>query len=92
MHKNAFMCVLAVTILALKVKYRSFGSENMRHELTNSNSCRNQKLCIYVQQKYRENVVLAVIFCFTNFKVEDTRYRMLSDSNSAHTNYVKKSL
>ena len=42
--------------------------------------------------KYREDVVLAAIFCFAYLKVKDTKYIILSkDSNSAHTNYVKTS-
>ena len=35
-------------------------------------------------------MVLAVIFCFAYLEVKDIKYRILStDSDSAHTNYVK---
>ena len=45
----------------------------------NSKSCRNRKLSVNVQQKYRKDVVLAVIFCFAYLKVKETKGRMLPD-------------
>ena len=64
----------------------------MRHKFINSKSRRNQKSCNNLQQKYRKDVVLAAIFCFAHLKVKDTKYIILStDSNSAHTSYVKTS-
>ena len=50
--ENAFICVLVVTILNVKVKYRfDFDGKNMKHKL---NSCRNQKSGNNVQQIYRK--------------------------------------
>ena len=52
----------------------------MTDKFINSKSCRNRKLCINVQHKYRENVVLEAIFCFSHLKVNDTKDKMLSDT------------
>ena len=43
------------------------------------NSCRNQQMCVKVQQKYRKDVVLVAIFCFAYLKIKDTKESMLSD-------------
>ena len=51
----------------------------MRHKFLKSKSCRNEKLCIYLSEKGRRDVVLAAICCFSNLKVKDTLYRALSD-------------
>ena len=41
-------------------------------------------------RKGRKDVVLAAIFGFSNFKVKDTIHRRyLTESHSAHPNYVK---
>ena len=59
----------------------------MTDKSINSKSCRNRKLCVNVQQKYRKYVVLAAIFCSAYLKVTDTKDRMLwTDSYSAHPN------
>ena len=71
MHKKLFY--LSVHILNLKVKNRSFLSKNMTNKLINSKSCRNRKLSVNVQQKYRKVVVLAAIFCFAYLKEKDTK-------------------
>ena len=47
--------MLVVTILDLKIKDRSIWSKNMTHKFVSTKSCRNQKSCIYVQQKYRKS-------------------------------------
>ena len=59
MHKKRFY-FFSVTILNLKVKYRSFLSKNMTHKFINSKSYRNRKLSVNVQHY----VVLAATFCF----------------------------
>ena len=77
--KHVFTCVLAVAILTLKVKYRSFCPKNKGHKFIKSKSCRSQKSCNNLQQKYRKDVVLVAIFCLVYLKVMDTKYRILSD-------------
>ena len=73
MHKKKrFICVLAVTILHLKVKYRSFGSKHMRDKFINSEACKKQKC--------RKDVVLVAIFSFAYLEVKDTKHRIVSNS------------
>ena len=81
--KKSFICALVVTSFDLEVKYRSFWSKNMRHQITNSKSCRKQKLCISVHQKYRKYMNLVVIVCFANLVVKNTNL------NSAQPNYTQ---
>ena len=73
--------MLVVTILNLKVKYRSFLSKNMTDKFINSKSCRNRKLCVIM---YNKNIEWKMwfwrpLFCFAYLAVEDTKDRMLSD-------------
>ena len=74
--------------MKLKGKKRSVLSKNMTNTFSNSKSCRKQKLCVNVQQKYRKYVVLAVIVCFAYFKSKDAIEWYPTDLNSAHPNYV----
>ena len=51
----------------------------MRHKLIKLKSCRKQKSCNNLKQKFRKDVVLVAIFCFAYLKVKDTNYIILSD-------------
>ena len=51
MHKNASMCVIAVTIFVFKGKKIGHFDLNKWDTFLNSKSSKNLKLCIYVQQK-----------------------------------------
>ena len=67
-----------MTILNLKVKYKSFLSRKQIKQI-NLSIPNHEKLSVNVQQKYRIDVVLEAIFCFAYLKVKDTKYKMLSD-------------
>ena len=69
---KTFICVFAVAILNLKVKWRSFLSKTMTDKFINSKSCRKRNLCVNIQQPYRKDVVLNDIFYFAYLKVKDT--------------------
>ena len=92
MHKKHFYLSVGDNHFEFEGQIKVILVENMRHKFINSKSCKDQKSCNNLQQKYRKDVVLAAIFCFAYLKVKDTKYIILStDSNSAHTSYVKTS-